>query len=146
MLLDTKLKKWVLLTVLSALLIGVSIYMIRSLPPAEKGSRAAPTPTPTLSPHSIKKVTLEGQVICLQYKDSSSPHTLECAIGIKTDEGVSYALDTNKMPNSLLEYTTGDRIRGEGFITPVEMLSSDQWQKYEVRGIFSLTDRLQILQ
>ncbi len=61
MILDTKRKKWVLLTVLSALLIGISIYMIRSLPPAEKGSRAVIPPTLTISPDSIQKVSLERE-------------------------------------------------------------------------------------
>lgn len=96
-------------------------------------------PTGTISYNA----TLEGEVVCLPHKDTSGPQTLECGFGLKADDGAHYALDAggvNPPP-----YTTGQRIRANGLVTPVEMLSSDHWQKYNIKGIFSIKDTLEVL-
>ncbi len=91
------------------------------------------------------RATLEGEVVCLPHK-GDGPTTLECAYGLKTDVGEHYALDLAAltMPEGTMP-ETGDRISAGGTVTPIEMLSSDHWQKYDIEGIFSVTDSLEVL-
>lgn len=37
-------------------------------------------------------ISIEGETVCLLHKDMDGPHTLECAIGLKTDDGTYYGL------------------------------------------------------
>lgn len=91
------------------------------------------------------RATLEGEVVCLPHKDTTGPTTLECAFGLKTDVGEHYALDFALMSQQALPPETGARISANGLITPIEMLSSDHWQTYDIEGIFSVTDSLKTL-
>lgn len=127
---------------LAFLLVGVKVLSSRPASLPYPKTDISPTPTPFVE---AQRVTLEGVVDCLSHKDTSGPQTLECAIGFRTDDGKSYALDTNLMPQPVLDYTTGDRIQANGIVTPIEALSSDQWQKYDIDGIFSITDSLEVL-
>ncbi len=86
------------------------------------------------------RTTISGEQVCLPVKDTSGPVTLECAIGLKTDLGKYYALDFNLMSQTVPEIQNGQRFTASGVVTPIENLSSDHWQKYEVEGIFSVTD------
>lgn len=88
--------------------------------------------------------TLSGVQTCLPHKDTSGPQTLECAIGMKTDSSEYYVLDFALMSQIPPEIQNGERFTASGIITPIENLSTDQWQKYNVEGIFSVTDSVQI--
>ncbi len=57
----------------------------------------------------------EGTFECLQPKDDG-PHTLECAWGLRTDDGKVYELHIDD-PNPLISVATGSRIRVTGMIT-----------------------------
>jgi len=87
--------------------------------------------------------TLSGEVVCLPHKDTSGPITLECAIGMRTDVGEHYVLDMTLLSQENPPLDTGDRFTANGLITPIERLSTDQWNKYDVVGVFSVTDSLQ---
>lgn len=82
--------------------------------------------------------TLTGTHVCLPHRDTDGPHTMECALGMKTDTGEHYALDLQFLPDPKPDLSTGERFSATGLITPVEMLSSDHWQKYDIEGIFSV--------
>lgn len=84
--------------------------------------------------------TLTGIYLCLPHTDTTGPQTEECAIGIKTDDGIYYALNFTLSSQTIPEFKSGDRITASGVITPIERLSTNQWQKYPVSGIFSVTD------
>jgi len=86
------------------------------------------------------RATLEGEYVCLPHKDTRGPHTTECAFGVRTDSGEHFAVDFNLMsqPNPGVE--VGERFSANGLVTPIENLSTDHWQKYDVEGIFSVTD------
>ncbi len=90
------------------------------------------------------RATLTGVQTCLPHKDTSGPQTLECAIGMKIDSGEYYVLDFMLMSQIPPQIQDGDRFSASGLITPIEYLSSDQWQKYNVEGVFSVTDTVQI--
>lgn len=89
--------------------------------------------------------TLTGEHVCLPHADTDGPQTMECALGIKTDAGEYYALDFGMMSQENPGVQNGDRFTANGLITPVEMLSSDHWRKYDIEGIFSVTDSVQKL-
>jgi hypothetical protein len=87
-----------------------------------------------------QEVTLDGKTICLPHKDTSGPQTLECAFGIKTGEGDNYALDLSALsPENQLEINTGEEIQVIGIVVPIEAISSDTWQKYDVKGIMQVS-------
>lgn len=86
-----------------------------------------------------QRQTLEGEYICLPHKNTDGPQTMECAFGLKTTSG-NYALNAMLMSSDILtRISTGTRIRVEGTVTPVEALSSNTWQKYDIKGIMSVT-------
>lgn len=90
------------------------------------------------------RATLTGVQTCLPHKDTSGPQTLECAIGMKTDAGEYYAIDFMLMSQIPPTIQDGDRFTASGLVTPIDYLSSDQWQKYDIEGIFSVTDTVQV--
>lgn len=89
--------------------------------------------------------TLVGEYTCLPHKNTNGPQTLECALGIKIDTGEYYALDFGPSSQTQSKFQTGDRFRANGTITPIELLSTNHWQKYDVEGIFSVTDGVEKL-
>lgn len=87
--------------------------------------------------------TLSGEFVCLPHTDTSGPQTTECAFGIKTESGEYYAVDFSLMSQISPELSPGEHFSANGTITPIAMLSSDQWRMYPVEGIFSVTDSVQ---
>ncbi len=90
------------------------------------------------------RATLTGVQTCLPHKDTSGPQTLECAIGMKTDSGEYYSLDFKIMSQIPPKIQDGDKFTASGLVTPIEYLSSDHWQKYDIEGIFSVTDSVKL--
>lgn len=89
--------------------------------------------------------TLSGEVVCLPHANTDGPHTMECAYGLKTEVGEYYALDLSMMSQEHPPLETGEKIKANGLITPIEMLSSDHWKMYNIEGIFSVTDSVEEL-
>jgi hypothetical protein len=89
----------------------------------------------------VSPVTLDGEYTCLPHR-GSGPHTMECAFGMKAANTTDtyYALDTQFLnADTLMKIETGTRIRVVGTLTPIEMLSSDRWKSYDIKGIMSAT-------
>jgi hypothetical protein len=84
--------------------------------------------------------TLTGEYTCLPHTNTEGPQTLECAFGLKTEEGLYYALDFNYFPEAVPpeNLLTGESYTFTGTVTPAVMLSNDYWQKYPIEGIFSV--------
>ncbi len=93
-----------------------------------------------------EKVTVTGKQICLPHKDTTGPQTLECAIGFKIDDGENYVLDMNLLSSTDAAdlINSGVHVRVQGIITPAVALSSNQWQKYNMKGILSVTSAVRI--
>jgi hypothetical protein len=137
-------KKLVLYIFIFFVLVGVSLGLITyRMQPQQQALQ--PTAMPT-QPQDIERyeATFDGDVVCLPHKNANGPQTLECALGLKIDTDLYYALDAggvNPPP-----YQTGERIRVRGTVTPIEMLSTDMWQKYNVKGIFSVKGNVEKLE
>ena len=85
--------------VAAVVIILLAILFVRQNPqPVEPGSSY-------LTP---QQVSLTGIYLCLPHRDTSGPQTMECALGMQTDDGAYYALDFNsaQIPSTL---RAGDR-------------------------------------
>ncbi|MCL4208408.1 hypothetical protein KJZ63_02115 [Patescibacteria group bacterium] len=90
--------------------------------------------------------TLSGEFVCLPHKDQTGPQTEECAFGIKTEASEYYAVDFSLSSQEMPTFRAGDKFSATGLITPIENLSTNQWQRYPIEGIFSITDSVNILE
>lgn len=84
---------------------------------SHSSDNAGSTPTPD-------SITVQGEYVCLP-KHSDGPHTLECAFGIKTDDGTYYGLRLlgqsgarPQAPDPLASYKVGERLRVTGTLHP----------------------------
>lgn len=120
-------KKYALFVAVAVFLLGVlSVKTIRnrnSVPPVLQ--------IPT-------QMTLQGEYVCLPHKNTSGPITLECALGLKSDDGAYYALDTTNVSFLPQETPTGTHLQVQGLVVPIEQISSNAWQKYDIRGIMQV--------
>lgn len=125
------------LVVLAALVAGVLYFNPLSSsspsgPVSNTGSSSPIKETPAPA-----RTSLTGTWECLPHKNTSGPQTMECAFGIKTDDGLHYGIGTSLMSAYPVDYPTGSRVRVDGIITPVEALSSIQ--KYDIAGVINAT-------
>jgi hypothetical protein len=88
---------------------------------------AAPGPDPTAASGANAKATMIGVITCLPHK-GDGPHTLECAFGLKGDDGYYYGLrDLWEVAPEMTE--TNVRVRVTGTLTkPIPD------EKYDIAG------------
>lgn len=72
-------------------------------------------------------VSLEGEMVCLPHK-GDGPHTLECAFGVRDDEGNYFGLIDTR-PQQTPE--TDVRVKVDGVLVPVE--ENDE-QPYDIKA------------
>lgn len=90
-------------------------------------------------------ITITGTYTCLPKANTAGPVTLECALGLQTDAGY-YALDTSVvLTANYPAIQTGESITVEGMLVPLEMVSVDRWQTYDVVGIIAVEKIIQQL-
>ena len=107
---------------------------ITPLSPETTSSPAVINPNPSVVvPY---QTSLSGLYLCLPSR-GTGPTTMECALGLKTSDDKYYALDTSGLKDYLI-YPTGTNLRVYGLLTPIEMISSDHWQKYDIKGIMKV--------
>lgn len=80
---------------------------------------------------------LAGEYVCL-VSTADAVRDI-CELGIKTAAGEYYAVDFATLPKEQEKLTIGDTFEAAGVVTPIERLSSDRWQQYGVKGIFTVT-------
>lgn len=85
------------------------------------------------------QTTLSGTYTCLPHLDTSGPQTMECAFGLKTDAGDYYAVNFGESADAVEQFQSGAHVTAEGSVVIKEALSSDHWQKYNMKGIFTVT-------
>ncbi len=131
---------------------GAIVYYISQKPPANKNINsyaecaAAGYPIQESFPEqcstpdgkhftntSGQSAEYEGRIICLAHKDAEGPHTLECAIGLRTTDGKSYAL--RDADSKLVSAAGSDKtVRVTG------TLESQPSDKYQSEGTIKVTD------
>jgi hypothetical protein len=70
------------------------------------------------------KVTVVGTISCLPHRNKGDMQTLECAIGLKTDDGKYYNLTNNQYPDA------NGRVEVTGYLN-----SADEGSTYESAGV-----------
>ncbi len=110
-----------------AVSIGVLVYNASASPAVD------PTPIPT---------TISGVFECVPHK-GDGPSTTECAFGIKTDDGTHYAVNFGQSGEAMQLFQAGARIKADGFLVIREALSTDHWDAYDMKGIFTVNEILE---
>lgn len=113
-----------------ALAIAGSFYLLNYSEKDTLKNNIDPTP---------QNVTLTGTYTCLPHLDTKGPQTLECAFGIQTENGDYYAVNFGASAQAMNQFKNGETITAEGFVVIKEALSTDQWQKYNMKGIFTIS-------
>lgn len=131
-------KKLLLILALVIIVPLLAFFLLNNFIYTQKQS----TQQPNVEPYTA---TLTGYYECLPHTDSSVPQTDECVYGMRTDDGEYYALDFSSLPEETIKLIDGERVSGTGTVTPIEMLSTDQWKKYPIKGILSVSEPLEIL-
>ncbi len=85
------------------------------------------------------EATLSGTYVCLPHADTSGPQTEECAFGLQTGPDTYYAVNFGESPSAMEQFQSGAFITAVGFIVVKEALSTNQWAKYNMEGIFTIT-------
>jgi hypothetical protein len=70
----------------------------------------------------------------------------ECRIWDGADTGEFYAVNFGASAQAMQQFQANARVRAEGFVVPKEALSTDQWNKYDMKGIFTVTRILEEMQ
>lgn len=116
-------------------LIALFAYVVFFYTPGQAQAPATADPTP-------KELTLSGTYGCLPHKDASGPHTEECAFGVQADDGTWYAVNFGQSAGAMEQFQAGAHIVAHGFSVPQEALSTDHWQRYDIVGIFTITEMI----
>lgn len=121
---------------ISLIFLSVGFYLFNNFIYQEKQE-----PNSKLEPYSA---ILSGEQVCLPHKIQNGSTTDECAFGLLTETGEYYALDLAQMTGQHQVIMPGDRITAEGIVTPAANLSTGQWEKYVIDGLFSVTTSLEV--
>ncbi len=78
------------------------------------------------------KVTFKGSIVCLPHK-GDGPHTMECAYGLKADNGSHYALKNLFNEPGPWEFDVSDRIEVTGMLA--EPAANE---KYDIVGVIDV--------
>ncbi|MBX4192086.1 hypothetical protein KW798_01220 [Candidatus Parcubacteria bacterium] len=143
------------IVVILAVLFGAYIYAqpepaTNLVPPTQSTSTPPVHNTPT-PPRDIEPagnsgngngeegttMAFSGTLTCLPHK-GTGPHTMECAYGLKADDGSYYALQNLWEVNSSLT-ETGTRIRVEGAVSDPE-----NTEKYDIKGVIWVVGAVKI--
>lgn len=100
-------------------------------------SPTTPSAPITETPISAVK-TVNGVFTCLPHRDTSGPQTMECAFGLRSEDGSHYALDWGDSATSAFDLPMDRKFSVTGLFVPIEALSTDYWQRYAVRGIIKV--------
>ncbi len=118
-------------------LVIVSLFLIFNNQKNFNKNVVGVSPSPIVS----SQIYEHGEYVCLPHKDKTGPQTLECALGLKSHEGEYFALDTSSIDqNYIQKLQVGAHVFIEGDFVPVEALSSDHWQTYDIKGIVKVVN------
>lgn len=90
-----------------------------------------------------QNVTLSGTYVCLPHLNPGEVQTEQCVFGLKTDDGIYYMVNFGASANAMDMFQSGEHIKAEGFTVIKEALSTNMWDKYNMKGIFTITQILE---
>lgn len=82
---------------------------------------------------------LRGEYACLPNKPTDGPVTLECALGLKADDGNYYALDmTEQDPTIRSVIQVGQKMEVNGNLLYIKDQNSWALKKYDIKGVLKV--------
>jgi hypothetical protein len=108
--------------------------------PSTTSPRTPSTPTAPSAVVAQGVVSLSGTYTCLPLLDGSTPQN-DCAFGVKTDAGEFYAVNFGASAGSMADFKAGAHITAKGTIIPREKLRPDNWKKFSMTGLFTITEK-----
>lgn len=110
---------------------GKSFVQEVSTPSVEPSLSVTSFPSPS---STGKKIRIKGEITCLPHKDTSGPQTMECAHGLKGNDGKYYALRYSDPDSlSMVSLPTGEVVVVEGVI------HTETDTKYDIVGGIDVT-------
>ncbi len=89
---------------------------------------------------------LKGEYACLPNKPTDGPVTLECALGLKADDGNYYALDmTAQDPTIRSVIQVGQKMEANGNLLYIKDQNSWALKKYDIKGVLKV-EKLKLIQ
>ena len=82
-------------------------------------------------------ITISGTIICLPHKNTTGPQTLECAFGLKAEDGNNYGL-TDPDYKYLMGAGTGTKVKISGKLT------KKQDTKYNSAGTITIENLIKV--
>lgn len=81
------------------------------------------------------RLSVSGEYVCLPHRGNPEVTTMECAFGLRADDGLYYALDMSLLSSTdWMEYPTGSRLQAEGPYLP-----DDGSSRYDIEGVINVT-------
>ncbi|KKU50085.1 MAG: hypothetical protein UY47_C0004G0055 [Parcubacteria group bacterium GW2011_GWB1_49_7] len=88
-----------------------------------------------------KSVTITGNFSCLPLKTGEILKD-DCQLGVKSRDGLFYALDISRIQDANTDLKTDDTIAVTGFLQPIETVTSTEWSDYNVAGVIKVNTLL----
>src|SRR3989344_8743042 len=85
--------------------------------------------------------TVTGNFSCLPLKTGVVDET-DCTLGVKSRDGVFYALDISRIQDANTDLKADDTIAVTGFLRPIADVSSNEWDAYSVAGVIKVNTLL----
>jgi len=128
------------LIILVLVFIGLALF-IQPRSPISNAPAPSDKPTPTnIYSELPQRISVIGYWECLPHKDTTGPQTMECAIGIALDQSDGHmAVNTSLISTYPVDFSSGTKVKIDGLFTPLDHLSSNSMQKYDIDGIISAT-------
>ena len=88
-----------------------------------------------------KSTTITGNFSCLPLKTGEAPET-DCELGIKSRDGLYYALDISRIQDANTDLKAEDTIAVTGFLQQIGSINSTEWTDYNVAGVIKVNTLL----
>lgn len=125
-------------TIVALVVLVIVIALITWFTPfGDKQPTGVESPAPTETP-LYATTTVTGVFVCLPHR-GNGPSTMECAFGIKGDDGSYYALDWSDTSVSAFDLPMNTEYSVSGMYTPIEALSGNHWQIYDIKGVIRVS-------
>ena len=85
--------------------------------------------------------TVTGNFSCLPLK-SGAPTEEDCTLGVKSRDGLYYALDISHIQDANTDLKAEDTIAVTGFLQPLDKVTSHEWDIYTIAGVIKVNTLL----
>jgi len=114
------------------LYLGITIAVVSAIGvTAYAWHKSSASPPKNQLPATGQTITVTGTIGCLEPKNTDGPQESSCAIGLKQDDGKSYALSSPD-PTTVGSLPTGQKVQIRGTF-------SQQSSKYDAIGLIKVT-------